>query len=216
MTTKAQRTRTWSTTFSNKTSSLTERKTISFWNRERWPNVWRAGVDDLLGGWYRGAWVKGSASQSRWWKQRYNLGAISPKESEEIANRGVESAYEEPKLKCMAKRISFQWSTCRWDNFPSALWFCAVDQGGIYRRKRRDRWQRKCAGCSLLEAMQERVPLSRQLKRLSRRKHNFNGLDQKLYERWPRPSRNVKTSYVTVKTGVEWSGARKRTKTRCA
>ncbi len=44
---------------------------------ERWPNVWRAG------GWPFGGWIQDKAifetSQSRWWKQTVQPGAISPK-----------------------------------------------------------------------------------------------------------------------------------------
>ncbi len=47
--------------------------------------------------------------------------------------------------------------------------------------------------------MQERVPAP-SLHRLEPEKAQFNGLDQKLYEKDDRVHQGTKTSYVTVKT----------------
>ncbi len=54
---KAQRTQTVND-IQAKISSLAERKTISFWETEEWPNVWRAG------GWPFGGWIQGAKSDS--------------------------------------------------------------------------------------------------------------------------------------------------------
>ncbi len=70
-----------------KISSLTERKEpISFWNR-RWPDIMASGWMTV---WRLDTRAKRfGRARSRWWKQRYNLGAISPRKRRN-ANRGVE------------------------------------------------------------------------------------------------------------------------------
>ncbi len=45
-------------------------------------------------------------TQSRWWKQRYNLGAISPRKVEETQIEALKRLMRSQR-KCMAKRISF-------------------------------------------------------------------------------------------------------------
>ncbi len=137
---------------------------------------------------------------SRWWKQRYNLG-LYHQGKRRNANEALKECSRGAKGNVCMKRILSQWSTGRGQRPTSVLWFCAVDQAGNLSAKDVIGDKENAQDAREIANARKRVPRAK-FARLGR-ESQFNGLDQKLYERWPRPSYEREDKLVDREDYVE-------------